>query len=272
MLDMNPRQKRTVLIMAVVTVLVFVGAIIASVAGSGDEPITAEDTTTTSIVPNSTTTEPTTTASTSTTTNEDQTSSTTTSSTTTTTTSTTTTTTVPATVVLRGDGFGLTMPDRRPEVLAFGTEAEAALEVLVTTLGPPDEDTGWIPSFSGFGTCPGEQVRVIRWVTLWAYLTDGGTEWRNDGVPHLFSYIYALSPTETRSLDLLTEAGIGLGDTVKALRDAYGDTVEIAYEEFIDGYLYTIDLPPPARLWGGLTGDGNKDLITSVDGGRGCGE
>ena len=164
------------------------------------------------------------------------------------------------------------MPDRRPEVLAFGTEAEAALEVLVTTLGPPDEDTGWIPSFSGFGTCPGEQVRVIRWVTLWAYLTDGGTEWRNDGVPHLFSYIYALSPTETRSLDLLTEAGIGLGDTVKALRDAYGDTVEIAYEDFIDGYLYTIDLAPPARLSGGLTGDGNKDLVTSVDGGQGCGE
>ncbi len=248
---MNPRQKRTVLIMATLTGLIFVAVVIALLTNAEGNSNTAGETTTTSTTPTSTTSEATATDSTTTTTTEEPTSSTTSTSTTTT----TTTTTVPATVVLREDGFGLTRPDVRPEILAFGTEAEATLEVLATTLGTPDEDTGWIPSFSGFGTCPGEQVRVVRWATMWAYLTDGDTEWRDDGVPHFFAYINAFSPTETRSLGLLTEAGIGLGDTVKTLRDAYGNTVEIVYEDFIEGYLYTIDVPEPGRLWGGLTGD-----------------
>ena len=173
---------------------------------------------------------------------------------------------------MREDGFGFISADNETQTMAFGTEAEIAVNMMTAVLGPPDEDSGWVPSFSGFGTCPGEEVRGIRWATLWLLMTDGGTEWRNDGVPHFFAYLNSVFYDATRSLGLLTEDGIGLGDTVKELKDAYGKRVEINYEEFIDGYLFTIEVPPPGRMWGGLTGEKNDDLITAIDGGQGCGE
>ena len=179
---------------------------------------------------------------------------------------------MPPTIVMREDGFVFMSVDEETQTMAFGTEAEIAANMMAAVLGPPDEDSGWVPSFSGFGTCPGEEVRGIRWATLWLLMTDGGTEWRNDGVPHFFAYLNSVFYDAGKSLGLLTEDGIGLGDTVKELKDAYGKRVEIIYEEFIDGYLFTIEVPPPGRMWGGLTGEKNDDLITAIDGGQGCGE
>jgi hypothetical protein len=266
---MNPRQKRTILIMGVLTGLVFVAVVIASLS-SPDESVTAGETTTTATAPTSSTSEPTTTISSSTTT--ETTSSTTTSSTTTSPT-TTTTNPVPPTMILLENGFGFMAPGSETLTMAtFGSEAETALRAITEALGPPDEDSGWVPSFSLFGTCPGEEVRGVRWATLWALMTDGDTAWRNDGVPHFFAYLNSVFYDETQSLGLLTEELVGLGDTVKDLKDAYGKGVEITYEEFIDGYLFTIDVPEPGQLGGGLTGERNDDLITSIDGGQGCGE
>ena len=265
---MNSRQKRIVLIMVALTGLVFVAVVIASLGGSDDDS-TIGKTTTSTTVPTTSPSESTTAPSTTSTAAPTASSSTTTSTDTTT----TTITTAPPTVVLRADGFGSTTPDGATLTMAaFGSEAETALAAITAALGPPDEDSGWIPSFSGFGTCPGEEVRALRWATMWAYMTDGNTEWRNDGVPHFFSYLNSVFVSETASLGLLTEEGIGLGDSVKALRDAYGNRVEIMYEEFYDGYVFNIDVPAPGRLWGGLTGGEDDDLITSIDGGAGCGE
>lgn len=264
---MNSRQKRIVLIMVALTGLVFVAVVIASLGGSDDDS-TIGKTTTSTTVPTTSPSESTTAPSTTSTAAPTASSSTTTSTDTTT----TTITTAPPTVVLLADGFGFTTPDATFTMAAFGSEAETALAAITAALGPPDEDSGWIPSFSGFGTCPGEEVRALRWATMWAYMTDGNTEWRNDGVPHFFSYLNSVFESETASLGLLTEEGIGLGDSVKALRDAYGNRVEIMYEEFYDGYVFNIDVPAPGRLWGGLTGGEDDDLITSIDGGAGCGE
>jgi hypothetical protein len=164
---------------------------------------------------------------------------------------------------LRGDGLG---------AVAFGTEVEAAVLSITAALGAPDEDSGWRPSFSGFGTCPGEQVRGLRWATMWALMTDGETGWRDDGTPHFFAYLNSVFYDDSQSLGLLTEEGVGLGDTVEALEDAYGDRVEITFDELFDGYVFDIDVPAPGRLWGASTGDEDHDLITSIDGGQGCGE
>jgi hypothetical protein len=165
--------------------------------------------------------------------------------------------------VLRGDGLGS---------VEFGNEADIAVATLTSLLGPPDDDSGWIDSFSGFGTCPGETVRGLRWATMWVLMTDGSTEWRDDGVPHFFSYLNSVFYDDSRSLGLTTEAGIALGSPVDALRDTYGSDVAIGFEELVDGFLYTITVPAPGHLSGGLTGDQDEDLITSIDGGIGCGE
>ena len=260
---MNSNQKRIVLALAAITVLVFVAVVIASLGGSGDESVAANGTVTSSTTTTSTS-EPTT-VSTSTTTDPTTVSSTTSSTSTTTTSTTTTTTTTPVapTLVLRADGLG---------AVFFGMESEAAVASLTAALGPPDEDSGWIPSFSGFGTCPGEQVRGLRWATMWALMTDGETEWRSDGIPHFFAYLNSVFYDESQSLGLLTEEGIGLGNTVADLRDTYGDRVEITFDELIDSHAFSIVVPAPGWLWGVSTGENDADLITSIDGGSGCGE
>lgn len=268
---MNPRQKRIVLVMVALTGLVFVAVVIASLGRSDGDSDAIGETTTSITESTSSTTESATATSTPSTTAPEASSSTTT-STTAATTTTTTPTPAPPTVVLRPDGLGRASDSGNDMMAAFGSEAETAIAAITAALGPPDEDTGWIPSFSGFGTCPGEEVRVVRWATMWAYMTDGSTEWRDDGVPHFFSYLNSVFASETASLGLLTDDGVGLGDTVKALRDAYGSRVEIMYEEFYDGYVFNIDVAAPGQLWGGLTGGDDDDLITSIDGGTGCGE
>ncbi len=103
-------------------------------------------------------------------------------------------------------------------------------------------------------------------------MTDGDTEWRSDGVPHFFSYLNSVFYDDTRSLGLLTEEGIALGDPIAALIETYGDRVQISFDDLINGFIYNVDIPQPGRLGGGLTGDQNDDLVTSIDGGTGCGE
>ncbi|MBT8247437.1 MAG: hypothetical protein KJN73_06450 [Acidimicrobiia bacterium] len=257
---MKPTQKRIVLILSATTVLVFVAVLIASLAPR-EESTDAGATTITLEVP--TTNSPTTTTTTTTTTTEPPTTSSTTSTSTTTTTSITTTTTTQPSLVLRSDGLGS---------VGFGNEADVAVATLTTLLGPPDDDSGWIDSFSGFGTCPGEAVRGLRWATLWVLMTDGSTEWRDDGVPHFFSYLNSVFFDDSQSLGLTTEAGIALGSPVGALRDTYGSDVVVGIDELIDGFIYTITVPAPGYLSGGLTGAQDEDLITSIDGGTGCGE
>ena len=259
---MNPRQKRIVLIMAALVGLVFVAAVIASLRGSDDDPPAAAGTTTSTTAPIPPTSDPTTSTSSTSTSST----STTGPSTSTTTSSSTTTSTTVSTfpeLVLFGDGLG---------EVTFGTDADTAITEIAAALGEPDEDSGWIPSFSGFGTCPGEQVRGIRWATMWALMTDGETEWRADGIPHFFAYLNSVFYDEDQSLGLLTAEGVGLGDSARDLEDAYGDRLEITFEEWLDTYLFNIDVPAPGRLWGGLTGGDDDDLITSIDGGQGCGE
>jgi hypothetical protein len=156
--------------------------------------------------------------------------------------------------------------------VGFGDDADVAVATLTGILGPPDEDSGWIPAFSGFGTCPGEQVRGVRWATMWILLTDGTTEWRADEVPHFFSYLNSVFFDDSQSLGLATEEGIALGSTVGSLRATYGGNVVIEFDELVDGFIYTVMVPTPGRLSGGLTGDQDDDLVTSIDGGTGCGQ
>lgn len=260
---MTSTQKRILIVLAGVTALVFAAALVAALGG--DDETSDEAASSTTGVPETTTTTSTTTTSTTTTTTLAATtttsSETTTTSTTTSTTTTTTTAVEPPALVLRHDGLG---------AAPFGTDVDTTISTITAALGDPDEDTGWLPSFSGFGTCPGEEVRGLRWATMWALFTDGDTEWRDDGTPHFFSYLNSVFFDESQSVGLLTEEGVGLGDTVGSLIAAYSGDVAISYEELFEGYVFRVD--GPDILWGSLTGDQEDDRITAIDGGWGCGE
>ena len=73
---------------------------------------------------------------------------------TTTTEATTTTTTTLAPLALEPDGIG---------AVDFGAAPNAAIAYTTAFLGSPDRDTGWVDSFSEFGTCPPPEVRGVPW-------------------------------------------------------------------------------------------------------------
>ncbi len=194
---------------------------------------------------------------------EETTTSTASTSTTSTTTTTTTTTTVPAGPLLLG-------PEGVGEVL-FGIGADEAIAALTALLGPPDDDSGWVDSFSQFGTCPGTVVRGLQWGRLQVLFSDGPTEWGPEGWRHFFAYVASefLGPNDTP--DMATAAGISLGSSVAELQEAYGGVLDLV-DDPIYGALYSVDELPGHPQWGFLSGLGPADRVVSIHGGIGCGD
>lgn len=169
-----------------------------------------------------------------------------------------TTTTVPL-LHLSPDGVG---------IARFGDSPDEALEAVTGLLGPADEDSGWIPSISDFGICPGTEVRVVRWAGLRFFFSDGPTNFADD-TRHFF--YYSQSPVaDTDALDLRTPDGIGLGSTVAQLRAAYGGDVAISSTVRF-GPVFSLEGSEPGLISGSLSGIGDNDVVTLVGGGFGCG-
>jgi len=186
----------------------------------------------------------------------------------TTTTILTTTTTILITTTTFGvDSLVMTPTGLGP--LALGSPIGPALDTVRSVLGEPDEDTDWIDSFSGFGTCPGTRVRVVRWQSLQLYFSDGPTEWGPAGTDHLFTYTNSALLAEP--LPLRTDLGVMVGSTVADLIDAYGTGAGIFDDEIL-GPLFVVDPADAPYLWGGLDGVGEGGRVLSINGGTGCGE
>jgi len=167
-----------------------------------------------------------------------------------------------------------------PAWLPFGTDDDDTVDALTTALGPPLDDSGWLDSLSEgwelFGVCPQPQVRGVSWgeggdVSLQVLFTDGDTDFWAGGVEHFFAFYYDDS-SEPRGL--ATPEGIGVGSSLGDLKAAY-DPAEIVIEEaFFDpsvGY-WSYDINTWTGLWGFATGQTDAHVITSVNGGQGCGE
>ena len=224
--------------------------------GSGADQTTSTTTPTTLVAGETTTT------TSSTTTLGSNTTTTTTDGSTTTTSLTATTLVDPsASLILTGDGIGS---------LGFGVEADRVIADLNELLGPSDEDSGWVDSFSTFGTCPGTEARLLRWTSLQAFFTNGETEWAPEGIRHFFHYSHSVAAGAGDVLDLETDKGIRLGATVDELRDAYGSDVS-----FTDDPLFEVLWEVTADegiLWGSASSTEDDGLITVINGGFGCGE
>jgi len=194
------------------------------------------------------------------------TSSTTTTPPTTTTTSTTTTTLPP--LVLEPDGIG---------GVAFGATPDETITYATAILGPADRDTGWVDSFSEFGTCPPPEVRGVQWGespsgfghSFTLLFTKASTDHKPAGGEHLFGYDYYGG-----DLVLATEPGMTIGTTLAAARAMY-PTIEIDESPWdpIAGVWWVDDDPSDdSQLFGYATGQGDADLVTSILGGVTCGE
>jgi Ca2+-binding RTX toxin-like protein len=154
----------------------------------------------------------------------------------------------------------------------FGDLTDAALLEFAALLGDaadegdPDEDSGWIDSFSIYGTCPNDHVRVVRWGDVEIFNT------RVTGFDGEFFTWEVYDPLDDREdKELVTTLGIRWADTGAQLDVAYGNAVTTDYLDIWDLYLFYLD-GDPSGLRGSFTGGDHFDTIALLGGGPGCGE
>ena len=229
--------------------------------GDGDagDTTTTEASTTTTVESTTTTEESTTTTEESTTTTEE--------STTTTEESTTTTTEALPTLVLADDGIG---------GVDFGATPEATIAYATAELGPPDNDTGWIPGLtSPYGVCPEPEVRGVEWGTSASgfgaaitLLFTSATTTHASG-EHFFGYYY-FGGTPLLS----TEEGITFGSTNEELQTAIPSAViqEDPFDPSAGSWYSDLNETDMNLLWGFSTSVAPGGTLHSVNGGSTCGE
>lgn len=156
-----------------------------------------------------------------------------------------------ATIVLRGDGLGVT---------ALGDSPDAAVPAVTEALGEPTRDTGWQESFSEYGTCPGEQIRGVEWDHLVLLFTDAETALGTG--EHLFAWRITGAPPA-----LGTATGLGFGATAADAEQLHPGAVEVfPAEDPFPGYLEV------AVDGGVITAYLDADVITNLEAGARCGE
>jgi hypothetical protein len=156
--------------------------------------------------------------------------------------------------------------------VSFGANDEGAIAAVTASLGPNTRDTGWIDSFSEFGTCPGDDVRGVEWGSFTMLFTHADTAFETGGEPHFFSYYYG----EPAQPDFATPDMIEIGSTVAELKAAY-DGPDFYFGEFefdpsLGFWKYKQDFDAQTLLSGITTGFSDDDTVTSIQGGIGCGE
>jgi hypothetical protein len=156
----------------------------------------------------------------------------------------------------------LTMSSNDIGPLEFGDAGDDVLGRLVSTFGQPTDDTGFIVGNGGFGECPGESIRVVRWGPL-------NIVTRGEPSNHVFvsyrmdlSYGGITSPTT----DMATLSGLRVGDTVGELEEIYS-TFNIQYVVDQDVGL-TFELRASVGgdilLWGPIDSQAPDALVTGI--------
>jgi hypothetical protein len=165
---------------------------------------------------------------------------------------TTTTEPAPSGLVLRGDGLG---------VVDFGAPPDAAVAAVAAELGDPASDTGWEPSFSEYGTCPGDQIRGVEWGGLILLFTDGDTA--EGSGEHFFTWRVIGAPPP-----VATAKGLGFGATPADAHDLYGGQVEaVPAQDPFPAFLRVAAEGGPITAYLDDT-----DTITNLEAGTPCGE
>jgi len=147
----------------------------------------------------------------------------------------------------------------------FGYNDEDTIDAVTAVLGPPTSDSGWIDE----PLCPPPVVRTVRWNDLWLLFTKADTDFWSAGVPHFFTYQYP-GPSPV----LFTTEGIGIGSSLAAVTSAYGGPDLVITDspfDINDGF-WSYKAASWTGMSGFATGQTGTDTVTSIQGGRGCGE
>ena len=153
--------------------------------------------------------------------------------------------------------------------IPFGTATDFALVELALMGDPelegaPDEDSGWIDSFSVYGTCPNEQVRMVRWGNVRTFFTRNGLA---EG--EFFTWqVVGFGGYEDKRLS--TPQGLRRGDT----RGQLELLIPNLTVEFVDpfGFWAFYAGGNPSGISGTLSDGSMGDEVTFLQGGIGCGE
>jgi hypothetical protein len=179
----------------------------------------------------------------------------------------TTTTALPATttlplpdIVFRHDGLGFAM---------FGDPPANVLSTAEVLWGPPDDDTGWLPSDNN---CPGDQYRKVTWNlaegTIWLLFTDADYIVPT-GVENFTGYGY-VSPTSTPLTNGPPDS-IDVGVTVETVLELWPEASVLASEFTSEEmFIYTPGFSTGLVISGRVTGLNLSDLVVDVYGGRTC--
>ncbi len=162
----------------------------------------------------------------------------------------------------------------------IGQPFGAAVDEMTAIFGSPDEDSLWIDADSAlYGECPGVQLRVVGWGSLYLYFSaDETVTLENENISSrfiTFSYGYDFSrnegATDPRELNLVTAAGIGLGSSRTDLRTAHDDSFAEAYDEAADTWTWSIDEGSGTSIAGLLSGPEDDATIVLIERIPGCG-
>jgi hypothetical protein len=157
-------------------------------------------------------------------------------------------------LVLREDGLG--------DVL-FGVDADQMILYVTQLLGKPDSDSGYIGPVSEFGSCPGTQVRGVRWGDL--LLMFGDESEVAQGRVHFYSWTYGpVQGIAPEPMGPVTDGDITLGSTVAEILNVY-PTAEIFNDDIL-GMGFEIN----RTLTGTLSNDSPNGVVVSMTGGVAC--
>jgi len=165
---------------------------------------------------------------------------------------------------LQPDGLG---------TVDFGSSPETTITIVSNTLGPPDRDSGWIESFSAWGTCPGAMIRVVGWWNMDVLFTDASDTGSTSGDgSHFFNWRVPDLNRDAGQFDFETRAGVGFGSTVEELQAAYGGDVEVDFDPDFESWYFNIVGGEDVGVSGVVEGSAPTDTITFLEAGALCGE
>ncbi|HVL04165.1 MAG TPA: hypothetical protein VM386_06995 [Acidimicrobiales bacterium] len=138
-------------------------------------------------------------------------------------------------------------------VVSFGVEAATAFAALEARLGPPVDDRP-------LGSCAsGEVDRVVQFAELSVLVDVAGDSER--------FVAWDLGAPSTGRPRLTTAEGIGIGTSLAELRSVYGDRLRLARDDPF-GPAFEVEVDPPGRLGGTLTGITDGATVATLSGGR----
>ncbi len=157
-------------------------------------------------------------------------------------------------IVLKADGLG---------AVSFGATPSETIAILTSALGNPTKDTGWVDSFSPYGTCPGDSIRGVEWNNLHVLFGD-----TLHGKEAFFGFEYvnrdgAIDPI------LKTEKSITLGANKDTITTAYPSAT---FGDWLPGQIGTTFIRGAEGSGEYLGGTIEDDTLFWIGGGIFCGE